>query len=180
MKEQFVGLAALLVACFPKKEVREPIIPEITLPEPVMVEPEPKPQEEKSSNQYRNLGEICSQITLKQGQYSVKMKEWDALYAIDERASGKNCYLILRMPGIKAEINDQNCDNKVEVIYIEDYSSPSLIRDNFRLGREDLESLGYKKHSERLLEEAQQFACPENERRLHEYMLKKVFEKEKK
>lgn len=177
MKGQFVGLAALLVACSPKKEVQEPIIPEIKLPEQIRVETEPQPQEEKekSSNEYSNLGEECSQITLEYGSYPVRMKGWDAKYDVKIWDSRKDCYLSLSTSNISAEIADNGCDNTTDSIRIAEllYKDFSI---SLRLERAELESLGYQKYFDRLLEEGQQFVCPENKRRLQEYLLKKVLE----
>ena len=180
MKRQIIGLTALLaIACSSQKENH---IPEVKIPEIILqqkiIEEEPIPQAEETpvNNEYHNLGKQCSQIKLQSGKYPVKMKNWDALYTVDEWNSNKNCYLVLRMPRVMATISDQGCDNNVDGLNLEDHGSPPLHRDTIRLTRDDLERLGYKKQLERLLDEAQQFACPENEERLHHYLLKKVLE----
>lgn len=182
MKKQIVGLAVLLSACTPQKEVLIPkvTIPEIKLQERVVAEAEPEPQKDDetapSDNEYRNLGESCNQVQLESGKYPVKMKGWDATYNVSVWDRAKDCFLVISNSEITAQLVDSDCDNTTNRVDIEEEYSPSRNRINLSLDRATLEHFGYKKSFDRLLEDAQQFVCPENKGRLQEYLLKKVLE----
>src|SRR3989344_5215399 len=151
MKKRLIGLAALLAACSPH-------------------------------NEYRNLGEQCGQIQLERGTYPVKKEGWDAIYTVQTWDSGKNCYLALSNPELSVEMRDDDCDNTIDRIGVEEYPLVEYRiglrgdRIDLSLDRAALSRLGYTKPFDKILEEAQQFACPENKRHLEEYLLKRVLE----
>ena len=178
-----IGLAALLSACSSQREIKEPVIPNIIIEERAVEETEsesPKDNEKFTSNNYRKLGKECNQINLESGAYLVKIEGQYAFYRIDtwstSSASGKSCNLFLTTPDVSAIITDEGCDNSTDEVSIDIHRTEGRI--GGRIKRSILESLGYHKQFDRLVEKAQQFACSENKYLFQKYLLEKVLEKD--
>ena len=182
---KLIGLTALLAsACSSQKEIKDPVIPNIIIQEreeETASEPQ-KDDQRFISNDYQNLGEECSKINLESGVYLVKMEGQYAFYRIDVwssasgSASGKSCTLFLTTPDISATVTDEDCDNSADEVIVDIHRTEGRI--GGRIKRSTLESLGYHKHLDQLIEKAQQFACSENKYLFQKYLLEKVLEKE--
>ena len=182
-----MGLATLLsVACSPPKPVESPAaIPEIKLEE-IILEPETQRKDEGKEEQVSRfwgvfyLSEQCDPVELERGYYPIKIGKILAEYEANVGRSGLitygNCRLLISpkqdCSRFDITINDDGCDNTVDRLTYNNNLGDGIL--GFDIERQELEEPD-KKRLDHLLEEAQQFVCLKNKKRVENYLLHKIF-----
>lgn len=162
MRNKIFGLA-LLIGCSPK-EVRDPIIPSITISgENTTIEE--IAQEDNSTMETPYQAKKCQEPKLEKGTYFIEFNHGAKKYF---NITDFGCSLYFEHTMLST-IVDENCDGFVDELFI--FSSSDLPH---KFDRETLEKKRYTKKLDRILQDAQQFVCPENRATTEEYLFQEV------
>lgn len=164
MRSNIIGLAALVVACSPPK-VRDPVIPKITISGQNTIIEEIPEGNNNSTLETPYQAKRCQEPKLEQGTYFIEFNHGAKKYF---NISDFGCSLYFEHTMLSI-IHDKNCDEFVDELLI--FSSSDLPH---KFDRETLEKKDYTKKLDRLLQDAEQFVCPENRAATEEYLLQEI------